>query len=99
MSVYYSYKPFQGFAQAINYGEDEYGDEVYSCAIGDAQCTPTETNTGTETPGTPNTGFFGMSQEAALTAASGGILLIIALVAGIIFAVRSSKRKNNTNGR
>lgn len=94
--------PFRTFSQATVYGDDNYGNQVYSCQDGDITCT-TPTNTGGET-GTgngsttvPNTGFLAMSQESALMALGGGLLLLIAVVlAGVFVVSKSRKRKHKT---
>jgi len=77
------------FAQA--YGTDTYGGQTYSC-------TGTETNCvqGTSTEGAPNTGFLGMSQDAAIASGAGALLIAIALV-GSIFVVASRRRANKKN--
>ncbi len=91
MEIIYSTKTNAFFAQA--YGTDSYSAQEYSCVPGDAACV-----TGVETGvGAPNTGLFGMPQDAAIASISGAVLLAVAL-AGAAFVVvsraRASKKAN-----
>ena len=90
-------------AQAT-YGEENYGSQIYSCGDGNVNCDATVpvgpgNNPGTTatTPGAPNTGFLGMSQDAAVFAIGGSLLMSIALVGAIFLAVRNRKRNKNNN--
>ncbi|MGH7218545.1 MAG: hypothetical protein ACREGE_03845 [Candidatus Microsaccharimonas sp.] len=93
MEIIYSTKTNAFFAQA--YGTSTYGTQEYSCVPGDVACA-TATETGTET-GTvaPNTGFLGMSQDAAIASVGGAVLLAVALIGTafvIISRFRASKK-------
>jgi hypothetical protein len=85
MEIIYSSKTNAFFAQA--YGTDAYGAQAYSCAPGEATCS-TSVDSGV---GAPNTGFLGMSQDAAIASLSGAVLLAFA-IAGAIFVVVSRNR-------
>ncbi len=85
---------------AINYGEDDYGTQTYSCEENSANCSPAEAggNTNTGTVATPNTGFFGMNQDTAFIAIGGGALVLLAIACAAIFvAVKARKNKQTTN--
>lgn len=86
-------------AQAAEYGIGNYGDQVYSCEGSLEGCVsgiPIDSGQTTTTP--PNTGFMGMSSDAAFSAISGGTLLLVALIATIIFVATRSKKKKHTKG-
>lgn len=85
MEIIYSTKTNAFFAQA--YGTTTYGTQEYSCAPGDAACIA---NAETSTTA-PNTGFLGMSQDAAIASVGGALLLAVAL-AGAAFVVISRIR-------
>ncbi len=79
------------FAQA--YGTDAFGEQTYSCQQNDTACIQ-----GTSTEGAPNTGFLGLSQDAAIASGAGALLIAIALV-GSIFVVASRRRANKKNAQ
>ncbi|MFZ1250199.1 MAG: hypothetical protein WAR37_02010 [Candidatus Microsaccharimonas sp.] len=89
MKFEYIYNPTTTFAQA--YGTDAYGEQSYSCQTNDTSCYTTVTE------GAPNTGFLGLSQDAAVASISGGLLIAVAVV-GTVFVVisRVRSRKKNT---
>ena len=87
MNTEYTVKNNLFFAQA--YGADSYGTQTYSCQVGEANCTTT-----TETA--PNTGFFGLSQDAAIASGAGALLIAIAIV-GAVFVVLSRRRAHKKN--
>lgn len=89
MNVEYTVKNSLFFAQA--YGTDTYGGQTYSCVEGDTSCA-----TGTSTEGAPNTGFLGMSQDAAIASGAGALLVAIAIV-GSVFVIVSRRRANKKN--
>lgn len=82
MKVQYSEQTNLFFAQA--YGTSSYGEQIYSCSD-DSTCV-----TGT-TEATPNTGFFGMSADAAVASLSGALLVAIA-IAGAVYVIVSRSR-------
>lgn len=85
MEIIYSAKTNAFFAQA--YGTSTYGAQEYSCVPGDTACA-----TGVETSvGAPNTGLFGMSQDAAIASLGGAVLLAFAVV-GAVFVIVSRMR-------
>ena len=72
------------FAQA--YGGDEYGAQFYSgCEQTSEGCIPVTTTQ------SPNTGFMGLSPDAAIASASGALLIAVAVV-GIVYVVLSRRR-------
>lgn len=85
MTQLYTFNVETLFAQA--YGADTYGAEAYSTA------SPSE-NTGSTTA--PNTGFLGLTPDAAVSTAAGGLLVALAVV-GTIFVIsgRIKARRNN----
>lgn len=90
MNIQYSQKTNSFFAQA--YGTDSYGQQAYSCADGNG-CT-TIVNPTTEAA--PNTGFLGLTPDAAV-ASIGGALLVAIAIAGAVYIIvsraRSRKKK------
>lgn len=68
MNIEYTLKHQSLFAQA--YGSSTYGGQTYSCPTSDTTCT-----TGTTTETAPNTGFFGLSQDAAIASGAGALSL------------------------
>jgi len=74
---------FIKFGQA--YGTGTYGGQSYSCP-------ETMTHCQQETVNPPNTGFFG-SPDAAMSVASGALLVAIA-VAGAIYVIVSRVKRN-----
>ena len=88
MNREYTFKNGLLFAQA--YGTDNYGTEVYSnCEQTPEGCIPiTETSA-------PNTGFLGLTPDAALASASGALLVAIAIVGAmyVIFSRRRATKK------
>ncbi len=103
MDILLSTTQFRTLGQsATQYGEEDYGNQVYSCQDNTADCSPAETggntntNTGTGTVATPNTGFFGMAQDSALIALGGGTLVLIALVCAIVFAASKARKNKRT---
>jgi hypothetical protein len=86
MNTFYTYSPVKTVAQ-LNYGEGSYSTQVYGCEDGDTSCITTED----VTAGAPNTGFFGMSQSAAIATTAGALLVAIAVI-GIVFVVVSRLR-------
>lgn len=89
MNIEYTLKHQSLFAQA--YGTSSYGGQTYSCPTSDTTCT-----TGTTTETAPNTGFFGLSQDAAIASGAGALLIAIAIV-GSVFVVISRRRANKKN--
>ena len=91
MNKEYTFKSSTLFAQA--YGGDPYGSEVYSnCQQTADGCIPT---TSTENP--PNTGFLGLSPDAAVASASGALLVTLAIVGTVYVLVsRARSRKKKT---
>jgi len=110
MKIEYPAKINLFFAQA--YGGDAYGAEVYGdCQqVGD-ECVPiTTSNPGDTTPpgdtdtptttttttGAPNTGFLGLSSDAAIASVTGALLLAVALVGAVYVIVQRRARKQKT---
>lgn len=89
MNIEYTVKNGLLFAQA--YGSDTYGGQTYSCTAGVANCSPN--SGGTTQEGAPNTGFLGLSQDAAIASGAGALLVAIAIV-GSIFVIASRRRAN-----
>lgn len=89
MNIEYTVKNGTLFAQA--YGVDSYGGQTYSCQENDTACIQ-----GTSAEGAPNTGFMGLSQDAAIASGAGALLLAIAIV-GSIFVIVSRRRANKKN--
>lgn len=84
MNIEYTFKNNFIFAQA--YGTDAYSQNVYSyCKQTSDGCVPIQTT------GAPNTGFLGLSQDAAI-ASVGGALLVAVAVAGAITVLVSRRR-------
>ena len=72
---------------------DSYGQQVYShCQQTAEGCIPIETTS----TGAPNTGFLGLSQDAAI-ASLGGALLVAVAVAGVITVLVSRRRRIKKN--
>jgi hypothetical protein len=90
MKIEFTYNSKVYFAQA--YGSDAYGSQTYSGCVQTADGCVVPTST-TETP--PNTGFLGMTPDAAVASLS-GVLLVALAVVGTIFVVtkRIRSRKN-----
>jgi hypothetical protein len=84
MNTEYTFKTSSLFAQA--YGTDSYGGQTYS------YCQQTPEGCVGITEGAPNTGFLGLSQDAALASASGALLIAIA-IAGAVFMIVSRRRR------
>lgn len=92
MKIEFTYNSKVYLAQA--YGMGEYGDQTYSGCVQTADgCV----SVSTETP--PNTGFLGMTPDAAVASLS-GVLLVALAVVGTIFVVtkRIRSRKNKEQG-
>ena len=88
MKLDYSVKTNLFFAQA--YGGDSYGAQVYNgCEQGSEGCVVT---TGTQAP---NTGFFGLSPDAAIASGSGALLVAVA-IAGAVYVLVSRRRTNKS---
>ncbi len=88
MNIQYSATTNLFFAQA--YGGESYGSQVYSdCVQTSEGCVPTTTSTA----GAPNTGFLGLSPDAAVASAGGALLVAIAVV-GTVYVVLSRRRSN-----
>ena len=90
MNIQYTLKNGTLFAQA--YGSDAYGAQTYSCPENQTTCVQ-----GT-TEGAPNTGFLGLSQDAAIASGAGALLIAIALV-GTAFVLLSRRRANKKNSQ
>ena len=89
MNIEYTFKNSSIFAQA--YGTDSYSHTVYSyCEQTADGCVPIQTT------GAPNTGFLGMSQDAAI-ASLGGALLVAVAIAGTITVLISRRRSHKKN--
>lgn len=88
MATEYVFKSGGFFAQA--YGTDSYGEQVYSDTSSSNPSEPA-TNPGTTTTA-PNTGFLGMSQEAAVASSSGALLIAVALV-GTVYVIVNRRRR------
>lgn len=82
MNIQYSQQTNLFFAQA--YGTSSYGEQVYSCSDNNTCVTGT-----TETA--PNTGFLGLSPDAAVASLSGALLVAIA-IAGAVYVIVSRSR-------
>ena len=96
MEMNYTFTHSTLFAQA--YGAESYGQQEYSyCEQTPEGCVPVATTTSTSQPAAPNTGFFGLSQDAAIGSISGALLVAVA-VAGAVYVVVSRRRaaKKNT---
>lgn len=90
MNIQYTANTHLFFAQA--YGGDAYGTQVYSdCQQTNEGCVPISTTQA------PNTGFLGLSPDAAVASASGALLVAIA-IAGAVYVIvsRRKSRKNKT---
>ena len=92
MNIEFTYNSKIYFAQA--YGSDAYGEQTYSGCVQTADGCVVPTS---ETP--PNTGFLGMTPDAAVASLS-GVLLVALAVVGTIFVVtkRIRSRKNKEQG-
>ena len=94
MKLEYTFNSKTLFAQA--YGSGTYNGQNYGgCTQTADGCVPYTTSTETETP--PNTGFLGLTPDAAVASLS-GVLLVALAVVGTIFVVtrRIRSRKNKT---
>lgn len=90
MNIQYSAKTQLFFAQA--YGSDTYGAEQYSnCQITADGCVPI-----TSTAGAPNTGFLGLSSDAAVASVSGALLVAVAIIGTLTVLAKRRSRKNKT---
>lgn len=94
MKIEYTFNSSSILAQA--YGGDSYGTEQYGdCVQTSEGCVVAPngggTTTTTETP--PNTGFLGLSQDAALASVTGALLVAIAIVGAVYVIV--SRRRNS----
>lgn len=92
MKIEFTHTPNLIFAQA--YGSDTYGGQAaYGGCVQTAEGCVVSTTTG----GAPNTGFLGLSPDAAIASFS-GILLIAVAVVGIAYVVfgriRALKKKS-----
>lgn len=97
MKIEYSAKTNVFFAQA--YGSDSFGSQEYGgCVQTSEGCIPTTTTTA-PVAGTPNTGFLGLSPDAAIASAGGALLVAIAVIGTVFVLVsRRRSRKNKTQG-
>lgn len=86
MNIEYTINTNTILAQA--YGMGSYNEEVYSsCEITADGCIPV-------TAAAPNTGFLGLSPDAAIASASGALLVAIAIAGAVyVFASRARKKK------
>ena len=85
MKIDYSATTNSFFAQA--YGGDGYGAQLYGgCEQTSEGCIPVTT-----TAETPNTGFMGLSPDAAIASASGALLVAVAIV-GVVYVLLSRRR-------
>ncbi len=86
MNIQYSQHTNLFFAQA--YGTSTYGEQSYSCNDTDSCVTGS-------TEAAPNTGFLGLTPDAAVASIGGALLVAIAL-AGAIYVIvsRGRARKN-----
>ncbi len=84
MNIQYSPQTNLFFAQA--YGTSTYGEQVYSCSDNSSCATGT-------TEAAPNTGFLGLTPDAAI-ASMGGALLVAVAIAGAIYVVVSRTRSH-----
>lgn len=89
MNIQYSAQTNLFFAQA--YGTSTYGEQIYSCSDNNTCATGT-------TEAAPNTGFLGLTPDAAI-ASMGGALLVAVAIAGAVYVVvsrsRSRKKKQD----
>lgn len=89
MNTNYLLKTNLLFAQA--YGSDAYGTEEYSdCTVTADGCIPTTST------GAPNTGFLGLSPDAAIASGAGALLLAIAIVGIVTVFIKRHSRKTKT---
>lgn len=89
MNIEYKINSATILAQAT-YGDQVYGSQVYSdCKQTADGCEPITTGTTTA----PNTGFLGMSPDAAIASLSGALLLAIAIAGTIYIFVSRARRK------
>ncbi|MGV9001407.1 MAG: hypothetical protein ACOH18_00400 [Candidatus Saccharimonadaceae bacterium] len=92
MKIDYSAITNTFFAQA--YGGDSYGTQQYGgCTQTADGCIP---NTTTGAPGAPNTGFLGLSPDAAVASGAGALLVAVAIAGVITVFTRRRTRKNKT---
>lgn len=90
MNIQYSAKTNLFFAQA--YGTDSYGVQEYSnCQITADGCVPV-----TSTTGAPNTGFLGLSPDAAIASGTGALLIAVAIAGAFTVLAKRRSRKNKT---
>lgn len=86
MNMQYIVENGKLFAQA--YGGDSYGQQLYSdCEQTPEGCIPVTQTTTTA----PNTGFLGLTPDAAVASLSGALLVAIA-VAGAIYVIVARRR-------
>lgn len=90
MKIEYSPRTNLFFAQA--YGSDAYGANEYS------NCTQTVDGCVANTTGAPNTGFLGLSPDAAIASGAGALLVAIAIVGAVTVLMKRRSRKNKTQG-
>lgn len=98
MKIEYTFNSSSILAQA--YGSGSFGDEQYGdCQITSDGCVPiTSGGTTTTTETAPNTGFLGMSQDAAIASAAGALLVAIAIVGAIYVIVARRRNSKKTQG-
>lgn len=89
MNIQYSQHTNLFFAQA--YGTSTYGEQSYSCNDNNSCVTGA-------TEGAPNTGFLGLTPDAAV-ASIGGALLVAITIAGAIYVVVSRGRARKNRGQ
>lgn len=88
MNIEYTINTSLLFAQA--YGTDAYGVNEYSgCEQSSQGCT-------TSTAGAPNTGFLGLSPDAAVASGAGALLVAVGIVGIITVFVKRHSRKPKT---
>lgn len=95
MNQLYTFNSAYAFAQA--YGSDTYGAQEYSATSSTGGGSGDGATTGTGTTTAPNTGFFGLTPDAAISTGAGALLVALALV-GMVFVItgRIKHRKKAT---
>lgn len=88
MNIQYSAKTQSFFAQA-------YGANTYS-AGGYSGCEQTAEGCVATTTGAPNTGFLGLTPDAAIASGTGALLVAVAIVGAITVLTKRRARKNST---
>jgi hypothetical protein len=89
MTIEYSAKTKLFFAQA--YGSDSYGTEEYGdCEITADGCVQVTTT------GAPNTGFLGLTPDAAIASGAGALLIAIAITGAVTVLLKRRSRKTKT---